>query len=515
MQQDIKQIIIVGGGSAGWLTAGIIAAKHCSSSETCINITLIESPDVAPIGVGEGTWPSMRGTLKKIGLSETEFIKECDASFKQASKFENWISGVNDSYYHPFTQPNGFFEVNIAKYWFDHKENVSFADATTFQSHLCGNGLAPKQITTPEYSFAANYGYHLDAGKFGSVLQKHCTTNLGVRHILDHVIDIQNSTDGYIASLTTKNNGVIEGDLFIDCTGVKSMLLSQHYNVGFNSVEHVLFNNKALAVHVPYKNENSPINSHTISNAQSSGWIWDIGLQSRRGVGHVYSDKHITNEKAQSELAQYIEKTSHVKADSLTIREISLTPGYRKEFWHKNCVAVGMSAGFIEPLEASALALIELSAHMIADQLPVNKTVMKVTAKRFNHKFTHRWERIIDFLKLHYVLSKREDSDYWLENRRKSAIPEHLQELLTLWKYQTPYTYDTYHTDELFPAASFQFVLYGMGYSTTLPNHMKLETEQAAQYFQQNAKQTHQLLNALNSNRQLLNKIKQYGLPKI
>ncbi|WP_448214165.1 tryptophan halogenase family protein [Colwellia sp. MEBiC06753] len=522
MQQEIKHIVIVGGGSAGWLTAGIIAAKHCSNAPDSVKVTLIESPNIATVGVGEGTWPSMRSTLHAMGISEAEFIIECDASFKQASKFENWITGQQDSYYHPFTQPTGFFEINIANYWANLKNEaeLSFADATTPQSHICQLGLAPKQSTTPEYSFINNYGYHLDAGKFGAFLQKHCTKTLGVHHILDDVIKINNAENTDISSLTTAKHGELTGDLFIDCTGFKSLLLGEHYGVGFNDVDHILFNDRALAVQVPYQDADSAIASHTISNAQDSGWIWDIGLQSRRGVGHVYSSQHTSDEQAQQALANYIEKTSHLSAelitDNLDFRAIRIRPGYREKFWQNNCVAIGMSAGFIEPLEASALALIELSAKMVAEQLPANRAVMNITAKRFNQKFNHRWQRIIEFLKLHYVLSKRQDSDYWLDNKRNASIPEHLQELLSLWQYQTPYHFDSHYTEELFPAASFQFVLYGMGFTTQVPPHLVNQQQQhsARQYLNENARQTQQMIKALESNRAVINKIKEFGLAR-
>ena len=514
---EIKNIVIVGGGSAGWLSAGIIAGHLQTKGDKAIKVTLVESPDVKTVGVGEGTWPSMRSTLKSMGISETDFILQCDASFKQASEFRNWVYGNNDCYYHPFTLPSGFHETNIAEYWQQHRQQVSFADATTSQSHICRNGLAPKQISTPEYSFNLNYGYHLDAGKFAEFLQKHCTQVLGVNHILDHVEAVNNNEQGDIASLSLRSHGNIGGDLFIDCTGFKSLLLGEHFNVGFVEQKHILFNDSALAVQVPYQDENAAIASHTISTAQSCGWVWDIGLPSRRGVGHVYSSAHISDAAAEQELRQYIKPSLGDKADTVDIRKIDINPGYREKFWHRNCVAIGMSAGFIEPLEASALALIELSAKMVAEQLPANRQIMDITAKRFNQKFEYRWQRVIEFLKLHYVLSKRTDSDYWHDNRNELSIPDTLQELLNLWQYQTPYGYDSQHHDELFPAASFQYILYGMDFETSLPNRQKrqdLEPE-ANRLFNENIKQTQHLLRALGSNRELINKIKQYGFAKI
>ncbi|MDG1750847.1 MAG: tryptophan 7-halogenase [Thalassotalea sp.] len=517
MHKPLKKIVIVGGGSAGWLTAGIIAAEHISNENSVVEITLVESADVAPVGVGEGTWPSMRSTLKKMGISETAFFLSCDASFKQGSKFSHWTTNTNEHYYHPFTLPNGFNDINLAPHWQPYRDKISFADAVNEQSHLGLHNRAPKQISTAEYAFSANYGYHLDAGKFGQFLQKHCTEKLHVKHIIDHVIKVNSAENGDIASISTKQNGEISGDLFIDCTGSAAILFAKHYNIPFVSKKQVLFNDSALAVQVQYQNDESPIASFTHSTAQKAGWIWDIGLPSRRGVGYTYSSSHINDENAEKELRAYITPSLGEKAaDSAMIRKIAINPGHREKFWHKNCVAIGMSAGFIEPLEASALVLIELSAKMISEQLPANRQTMDIIAKRFNEKFLHRWENIIDFLKLHYALSKRNDSSYWLDNRESSTIPETLQEQLTLWKYHSPYKFDATHTEEMFPSASFQYVLYGMGFITEPPRKKSVDQSQEAEkLFNENVNRTKQLLTALPTNRELINKIKQYGLPKI
>lgn len=519
MNGIVKRVVIVGGGSAGWLTAGVIAAEHMADMETGLEIILIESPDIKPIGVGEGTWPSMRSTLQKMGISETDFIRECDASFKQGSKFSQWTKGSGDEYYHPFTLPAGYNEINLVDRWQEFRKQITFADAVCVQSHLCSQGLAPKQISTPEYAFVANYGYHLDAGKFSGFLQKHCIEKLGVKHILANVNNVNIDSDGYIVSVNTQPHGDdIAGDLFIDCTGFASLLIGQFYKVPFLSKKDILFNDTALAVQIPYREESDAIASHTLSTAQSAGWIWDIGLPSRRGVGYVYSGAHTTAEKAEAELRKYIEPTIGAReAESISLRKITIDSGYRKEFWHKNCVAVGLSAGFLEPLEASALVLVELSAKMISEQMPANRTVMAVVAKRFNEKFTYRWERIIDFLKLHYILSKRTDSSFWRDNCVLSSIPDSLQELVTLWQHQSPWHYDATQAEEMFPSASFQYVLYGMGFETlSRPTKRRSDNSTVAdRLLMENAQRVKQLSASLPTNRELLHKIKLFGLQKI
>ncbi len=520
MNNPVKRIVIVGGGSAGWLTAGVIAADHIVNKETGIEVILIESPDIASIGVGEGTWPSMRTTLKKIGISETQFIRECDASFKQGSKFINWIKGNNEFYYHPFTLPEKYSDINLAEHWLPIKNKISFVDAVCPQSFIADRCLAPKQMPTPEYACVVNYGYHLDAGKFAVMLKKHCIDVLGVTYISDNVIRVNSTESDDIASLTTQVNGDISGDLFIDCTGFASLLLGQHYQIPFKDERGVLFNDSALAVQVPYTNPDGDIESCTHSTATESGWIWDIGLPTRRGVGYVFSSAYTTDEQAEETLRKYLEPTlGKTAADKVLPRKLTFNPGYRERFWHKNCVAVGIAAGFIEPLEATALVLIEQSARMISEQLPVNRALMDITARRFNDEFTHHWKKIIEFLKLHYVLTQRVDSDYWRDHCNPDTIPESLKELLMLWKYQRPWIHDTVRAGEMFPSASFQYVLFGMDtqnhYGEPNRRNNKKNVAMAHELFDENAKRAQQLVSRLPSNRELLKRLSEYSFPKI
>ena len=513
----VKRLVIVGGGSAGWLTAGVIAAEHRVHEGKGLEVTLLESPDVGPIGVGEGTWPTMRDTLRKVGVSEAEFIRQCDASFKQGSKFECWVDGrEHDYYFHPFVVPQGYTETNLVAGWLKRHATTPFADLVSFQPHLCEQGKAPKQAATPEYAAVANYAYHLDAGKFGLFLRDHCVAQLGVRHVSDHMTGVVSAANGDIAALQTRNNGRIEGDLFVDCTGLNSWLLGDYYGVPFVSQQHVLFNDTALAMQVPYADERAPIASQTISTAQAAGWIWDIGLPTRRGIGHVFSAAHTSVADAERVLLEYVERTTGRQPDGAP-RKISFLPGYRRQFWHRNCVAIGLSAGFIEPLEASALALVELSAGMLSDEMPATRDAMDIVARRFNDFFTYRWERVIDFLKLHYLLSRREDSDFWRDNRRAESIPDRLRELLVLWRHQPPSRYDLHRVEEVFPSASYQYVLYGMGFRPEPEGFSRRgdDADRADEYFREAAQLTRKMLGALPSNRDLIDHIRKNGLQRL
>lgn len=509
----VRHVVVLGGGSAGWLTAALLAAEHGGSEPGALRVSLIESPDTPAIGVGEGTWPSMRETFQRIGLQEADLVRECDAAFKQGSRFDGWVNGTaEDSYYHPFSLPQGYGEVDLVAGWLHGRAKQPFADCVSTQPHICNAHLAPKQVTTPQFSGVANYGYHFDAVKIGVLLRRHATEKLGVQHILDEVTAIRSHDNGDIAALQTRNRGDIAGDLFVDCSGMPSVLLGQHYKIALLSQQHVLFNDSALALQVPYTDGNMPLASATISTAHAEGWTWDIGLPTRRGVGLVYSSAHTSLEAAEAALHNHIQRSGG-PTGMPSPRHIRFTPGYRERFWHRNCVAVGLSSGFIEPLEASALALVELSVAMIRDELPANRADMDIVARRFNDAFSYRWARIIDFLKLHYALSQRNDSDYWREHRLAESQPERLKELLQLWKHRAPYRNDLFRIEEVFPAASYQYILYGMGFKPELTTIRQKRLGQAHEMFDKTATMTKRLLGGLPRHRDLIHHIHVHGMP--
>lgn len=509
-----RTVVIVGGGSAGWLTAGIIASRHnplCDDGQG-VKVILLESPDVANLGVGEGTWPTMRDTLRQIGLSEVDFLRSCDVSFKQGSQFINWQRGEGESYYHPFVPPGGYGSINLAAHWLQCRGDSNFADSVCPQGKICDLGLAPKTPQTPEYAFGLNYGYHLNAGKFVELLQRHCVEKLGVEHQLGHVDQVLSAENGDIAALSLKNGDEIYADLFVDCTGFAALLIGKHYNVPFVSQRDCLFNDTALAVQANHASEDTPIASCTKSTAQSSGWVWDIALPTRRGIGHVFSSQHVSLEKAEDELQRYLDADPALAKDQPSPRKITFQPGHRETFWYKNCVAVGVSAGFVEPLEASALVLIEKSAEFISNNLPQDRPAMTVVAKRFNDIIGKYWVDIIDFLKLHYVLSERTDSDYWREHSESGTIPESLQDSLDLWRSHVPWVSDSNNRVELFSAASIQYVLYGMGFVTDINSSRyrswNKDAALADRLMQDNLGKTEALMASQPSNRDLLNLVR-------
>lgn len=510
MSDRLRKVVVLGGGSAGWLVASLLACEHPD-----LYITLIESSDVPIIGVGEGTWPSMRDTLRRIGLSESEFVRQCHVSFKQGSRFDGWMRGdtgaQGDRYYHPFMLPVGHGDVDLVQPWLAAQSQRSFADVVSPSVQVCESGRAPKQVQTPEFGAVANYAYHFDAGRFGQMLREHACKKLGVHHVVDHVDAVLSLENGDVAALKTREHGELQADLFIDCSGLTSRLIGQHFQVPFKSEREVLFNDAALPVQVPYAKSDAPLATCTIATAWAKGWIWDIGLPTRRGVGCVFSRTHASEDEAQAALQAYLDATG-APSERPSPRVIHYDPGYRQQFWVRNCVAIGLSSGFIEPLEASALALVELSAQRLCDEMPMTRQSMDAVARRFNEDFSYRWARVIDFLKLHYALTQRSDSDYWRAHRDPATWPERLRDLLPMWRLRSPARHDFGRMDEIFPAASYHYVLYGMGFRPEKSPLSDGKLQEAQSCFDEAARQARRLVSGLPGHRSLIDHIHKSAL---
>jgi len=358
----------------------------------------------------------------------------------------------------------------------------------------------------PDYAGALNYAYHLDAGKFATLLATHARDRLNVRHVRDHVVSVERADDGDIAAVVTRGNGAIAGDLFIDCTGLAALLIGDTFGVAFVDRSGALFNDRALAVQVPVA-AGTPIAAQTNATAHAAGWIWDIGLPTRRGVGCVYSSRHASDDQAAATLEAYLRAAGF--ADIPAFRRLAFTSGHRAKFWERNCLAIGLSAGFVEPLEASAIVMIELSLNALLDNFPATREVMPIHAERFNTLFRYRWDRVVEFLKLHYVLSRR-DEPYWRDHRDASNVPARLADLLQVWKHQPPSAADFPAIDEIFPAASYQYVLYGMGFAPPAGMVVRAGTPVALAPVEQRARA---LAASLPTNRSYLDALRATSLP--
>ena len=465
---SVSTVNVIGGGTAGWISAAILAKSFIDTGRD-IQVRVIESANIPTIGVGEGTFPTIVSTLHFLGISEREFLACCDGSFKQGAQFRNWLydpAEKQHAYYHPFDPPAKPKSIDLASYWIrDHeklKMQKDFAEAVTVQANLCDNNLAPKDLETAEYNWMARYAYHLDAGKFGQLLQRHATQRLGVKHTYADVVDVTLDDEGYIKNVVADDGAVFKADFFVDCTGFRSLLLGKALNVPFVDKSKYLNVNSAVTRFVPYQSDEQAVATHTISTAQDAGWIWDIALQSRRGTGYVYSSDHIDPQEAERVLKRYC----GVEDCEQELKHLSFKVGYREKFWHKNCAGIGLSSGFVEPLEATAIAMVEAGARSLAARFPANRDAMETMQKQYNRVFTLRWDNIIDFVKLHYCLTKRKDTQFWRQQTSPETIPASLQEKLAAWKHYAPSDADFSDKYEIFGIASWQYILYGMEYKS-------------------------------------------------
>jgi len=499
MVKSVKRIVIAGGGTAGWLAACRLAAWSRAEGRP-LDVTLIESTDIPAIGVGEGTWPTMRETLALIGIDEAEFLLASDASFKQGSRFDGWGDGsAGEHYFHPFTPPPPARDPRqLVACWTASPER-SYASVMTSQEAVAAADLAPRQRSMPPYAGALNYAYHLDAGKFVALLRRHAVQRLGVQHLDDRITSIEACDSGDISALSTASGHRIEGDFFIDCTGHAALLIHGHCGSGWVDRSAELFNDRALAAQVPV-DPCSPVASQTVSTAHRAGWIWDIALPGRRGIGCVYASSFMEDSEAEEVLSEYI-ASAIPEAGAIQPRRLAFPTGHRARFWDRNCLAIGLSSGFVEPLEASAIVLVELSLNALIDNFPSNRATMPLLANRFNDLFSQRWERIVEFLKLHYVLSERAEP-YWQAHRDPVTFPDRLAGLLELWKEQPPSAYDLPLAEEIFPAASYQYVYFGMGGAA--PRSLPTPAPAMIAQLDQVAQRGRSLLAALPTNRAYL-----------
>ena len=462
-----RNILIVGGGTAGWLCAAFLAKALTLRDNPHLAITLLESPDIGIVGVGEGTFPTIRDTLRFLEIDEGKFIREASATFKQGILFSDWLhrpeDGKRHRFFHPFEAPFYSEDTSLVPYWLlqDEDSRPSFAEAVTIQNKVAGAQRGPKRRDEPDFDGPLNYAYHVDAHRLAALLAERAR-ELGVRHVSGEVASAVLGSEGAIDHIVTADGSVHRADLYVDCTGFRAELIGKALGSPFRSVRDKLFTDRAVTCKVRYEDPDAPIESYTLATAHEGGWTWDIGLAGARGIGCVYSSKHIGDDRAAEILREYVGP----QFDAASPRVIAFDAGYREKQWVGNCVAIGLSGGFLEPLEATGLVLIEAAVGMLAELFPHHGPV-HAPARRFNQLMSARYENIVKFLKLHYCLSRREEQ-FWRDNSNPATIPEELQELLEQWRFRPPGRFDFILDVESFAFFNYQYILYGMGFKTDL-----------------------------------------------
>jgi tryptophan halogenase len=511
----MKKIVIVGGGTSGWLTAAYLSAKLDSQLNSELDITLIEASDIPTIGVGEATTPSLRSTLAELGVDEFKFMRACNATFKHGIVFDNWTKNPkdepDDSYFHPFERPLRAGTEGLESYWLrgmdPYKRN--FEDATGIQNALARSNLAPKSINDKPYSSPIPYAYHLDACLLAEAL-KQLSKDRGIHHTVDKVTEVNSSENGEISSLTMESGAIIEGDFFIDCSGFSALLIEKHFKEPLIDCSDVLFCDSAITYQIPNK-AGQVVPPYTRSSAKENGWIWDIGLSNRRGTGYVYSSKYTTQEEAEKVLRDYL----GTDADPETpMRKLEFPCGHRKNQWIKNCVSIGLSSGFIEPLESTGIHLVEQSVWALASLLPRFFSGSS-PQKQYNGIMENHYDMAINFVKYHYILTQRTDSQFWIDNANPDTWTDWLREKVDMWKTSYPDVYDIEKLHTIFDHASYQYVFFGMAGRPELHSIRGQKDKFALKVFEQVNKGLKNARNALPTHNDLLNKIHNKNTEKV
>ena len=422
-QNKPKKILIVGGGTSGWMAANLFANKWTETE-----VFLVESADIGIIGVGEGSTPHLKLFFDSINVADSEWMPHCNATYKNGITFDKWsnIRGFEE-YFHPFAaQVDDLFTVphffrNLQARMQGHDVNAH-PDSYFLETYLSKHNLGP--IPDESFPFGVAYGYHFDSALLGKFLAEHAQKN-GVKRIIGNVSEVLLSESGAISSLQLSDGMQLEADFFIDCSGFNSLLMQQALNIEHKSFKDNLFNDSAV---VMPSEISKALPVETKSTALSNGWAWKIPLQNRFGNGYVYSSDYIDPHQAEAELRQHL---GLLESDT-PAKHLKMKVGRVEKHWHKNCLAVGLSQGFIEPLEATAIAL---SLNTIGQfiQYFERSEFPNQLEEAFNQDINNRFDGIRDYVVCHYKTNQRTDSQYWLDNAANTNISDNLSRILHLW----------------------------------------------------------------------------------
>ena len=401
----IQKIVILGGGTAGWMTAATLA--HLLDANR-VSVTLIESEQIGTVGVGEATIPPILLFNQMLGIDEKAFIRETKATFKLGIEFVNW-GGLGEAYIHPF----GDFATDIETLPMHHhwlRAKAAGYDRNLFDFSLmvqaCRRGRFVHPVTNNPRSVLAgvHYAYQFDASLYAAYLRSYAEQR-GVKRVEGRVASVdQNSETGFVESLKLEDGQSVDGEFFIDCSGFRGILIEQTLNCGYQDWSHWLPCNRAVAA--PCE-KTSAILPYTKSTAKDAGWQWRIPLQHRTGNGYVYCDAYLDSDTAEQSLL------SSLDGDPIAApKHLKFVTGRRNRFWNKNCVAIGLAAGFMEPLESTSLHLIQYGIMRLLALFP-NKAMSPLLAEEYNALTIAEYERIRDFLILHYTATQRDDSEFW------------------------------------------------------------------------------------------------------
>lgn len=477
MDSPLK-IIILGGGTAGWMAANLFA-KHWSKDQA--SITLIESPSIGIIGVGEGSTPSLKRFFETLGVAEQDWMPQCNATYKLNIRFQGWSpeSGRNN-YSHPFfsqldlfTQDAFFVNCHTRRLGLDVHTNPEdfFINAV-----LAHQGKLP--LASSNFLFDMQYGYHFDSQLLGGFLADFAQRN-GVSLRKETIRNLIRGSNGDIQALQTQEGEFITGDFFVDCSGFASVIMQKTLGVKFQSFKENLFNDSAVVAPTSITDR---VPLETQSQALSAGWCWKIPLTNRFGNGYVYSSDFLTQEQAEQELRDHL----GLNRDQGDCRHLSMRVGQLEQHWNHNCLGLGLSQGFIEPLEATALHLVQVAIELFIEKFTLGEFTSRYRAS-FNQLIHERFERVRDYIVAHYKLNTRNDSDYWRANRENRNLSESLLQLLDVWYRcgDIAQEIDRQGISSHFGAASWHCLLAGYGAFPCLAPHQPMQQRAGDHYYEQ------------------------------
>jgi tryptophan halogenase len=453
--KPVQDIIIIGGGSTGWIAAAYLTKALQGS----INITLIESDAIGTLGVGEGTVPSIKPELFDfLEISEEEWMPQCKATYKMGVKFVNWgypsTKTGKDSFYHIFGESQVLDGIPLTHYWIKKR----FGGYKLPMSYACyPNPALCDTCKSPKYSdgrTAVNYSYHFDAGLVGEFL-KNWATKRGVTRIIDKVVDIILDSSGNIKSLITEKGCNYKADLYLDCSGFRGILINKALKEPFVSYSDSLLCDSAVAIRIPKNDNDEKLEVYTTATALSSGWVWQVPIWGRLGTGYVYSQNFKTAEDAEKELRQLL----GADANNIPAKHLKMRVGRRRRAWVKNCISLGLSSGFIEPLEATGIYSIYSALHYLVKYFP-DRSMNPVLRDKYNERIAYMFDDIRDFIVMHYCMTPRQDTPFWKANKFDLMIPDSLQQLLEVYRggapINMPYTSDSSY-NKIFEASFDRF----------------------------------------------------------
>jgi tryptophan halogenase len=446
----LRNIVIVGGGTAGWMTAAALG-RFLKDGHT--RVTLIESEEIGTVGVGESTIPQINIFNRMLGLDENEFVRRTKATFKLAIEFVDW-KAIGHSYYHPFGPFGLDMEgVSFHAYWLRLKAMGEAADLGEYSLEALAAAQskfmrANQQPNSPLGRIA--HAYHIDAGLYARFLRDYAQAR-GVRRQEGKIVEVhQRATDGFIEAVTLESGQRVEGDLFIDCSGFRGLLIEQTLKTGFEDWSHWLLNDRAVAVPCELGGSRQPV---TRATARPAGWQWRIPLQHRLGNGYAFSSAHISEDEATAYLLANLDGAPLIEPFALRFKA-----GRRLKSWNKNVVAIGLSAGFMEPLESQSIHLIQVGIARLLAMFP-DKRFQQPDIDRFNRVMQFEYETIRDFLILHFKATRRNDTAYW-DYLRDMPIPDYLADKIAVFQ---SYGRVFRENEELFTDTSWFAVMIGQG----------------------------------------------------